>query len=52
MGLGVLFAPERGQVTRDKARERISEWSGTVSQKLERVKGAIEEQATAFGVHV
>jgi DNA uptake protein ComE-like DNA-binding protein len=48
VGLGVLFAPERGEATRDKVRERVSGWSGTVAQKLERVKDGIEEQATAF----
>jgi len=48
VGLGVLFAPERGEATRAKVSERISGWSGTVAQELERVKDAIEEQAAAF----
>jgi DNA uptake protein ComE-like DNA-binding protein len=48
VGLALVFAPERGEVTRGKVRERISEWPGTVSKQIERAKNMVAKQADRF----
>ena len=48
VGLALVFAPERGEVTRGKVRQRISEWPGTVSKRIEWAKNMVAEQADRF----
>src|ERR1700731_3126938 len=48
VGMALVFAPERGEVTRGKVRERIGEWPGTVSKQIHRAKNMIAEQADRF----
>jgi DNA uptake protein ComE-like DNA-binding protein len=51
VGLAVVFAPESGEATRGKVRERISEWSDTVSRQIERAKNTLANQADRFQSH-
>ncbi|MCU1272038.1 MAG: Helix-hairpin-helix motif [Acidobacteriaceae bacterium] len=48
VGLAVLFAPENGESTRGKVRERIGEWSDTLFEQIDRTKDAIAKQADRF----
>jgi DNA uptake protein ComE-like DNA-binding protein len=45
VGLAIVFAPESGRVTRGKVRQRVSEWSGTISKQVERAKNTLAKQA-------
>jgi gas vesicle protein len=40
VGLGVLFAPDRGEVTQKKMGERLSDWSESLSRRAENLKTA------------
>ena len=40
VGLGVLFAPDRGEATRKKLRDRVSEWSKIISEQADNLKTA------------
>jgi gas vesicle protein len=42
VGLGVLFAPDTGEVTRRKLRERFSTWYESWPQQAENVKTAVQ----------
>lgn len=48
VGLAVLFAPENGESTRGKVRERISEWSDTLLEQIDRTKDAIAKHADRY----
>jgi DNA uptake protein ComE-like DNA-binding protein len=48
VGLAVLFAPENGEASRGKVRERINEWSDTLFQQIDRTKDAIAKQGDRF----
>jgi DNA uptake protein ComE-like DNA-binding protein len=48
VGLAVLFAPEKGESARSKVRERMSEWSDSLSQQIDRTKDAIAKHADRF----
>ena len=48
VGLAVLFAPEKGESARGKIRERIHEWSGTLSEQIDRTKDAIAKHGGRF----
>ncbi|MBV8893157.1 MAG: YtxH domain-containing protein [Acidobacteria bacterium] len=44
VGLGILFAPDHGEATRGKMRERINDWSERFSRQAGNVKQAITSQ--------
>jgi len=43
VGLGVLFAPDSGEGTRKEVRQRISDWSESLSRQAENLKTAARE---------
>jgi gas vesicle protein len=47
VGLGVLLAPDAGEATRKKVRDRLDKWSETFSQGVETVKTAGERAGAA-----
>jgi hypothetical protein len=48
IGLGLLFAPDRGEVTRSKVRERITDLYDGLSQQVDRAKEAVGDQPDLF----
>ena len=48
IGLGVLFAPDRGEATRSKLRDRIGDWSETFTKQVDNVKEKVANQADLF----
>ena len=45
VGLGFLFAPDRGGVTRSKLRDRLDDWSQSASDQIGRITSAAERSA-------
>ena len=43
VGLGVLFAPDSGEGTRKEVRQRISDWSESLSRQAENLKTAARD---------
>ena len=48
IGLGVLFAPDKGEATRSKLRDRIGDWSETFTKQVDNVKEKVANQADLF----
>jgi DNA uptake protein ComE-like DNA-binding protein len=45
VGLGFLFAPDRGVVTRGKLRDQLGDWSQSASNQIDRITSAAERSA-------
>lgn len=44
VGLGLLFAPDRGDATRSKIKDRVDDWSETLSRKVSDARQTIGKQ--------
>ena len=52
VGLGILFAPENGEATRGKVRQRLDDWREGLSRQVDRAKQTVADQADLLSQRV
>lgn len=51
IGLGILFAPDNGEVSRGKVRQRLDDWRERLSRHVDRAKQTVTHQSDLFSQH-
>ena len=52
VGLGILLAPEGGEATRSKVRDKINDWTDRLSRQVENVNQSVAAQADELSQRV